>query len=199
MWAQLACAACRWDWLAPCAAGACVLQGVAGCCRVLQGVAAWDIPQMLVHLACAVCWRDWLASCAAGVCVCCGVLQSVAVCCRVLQCVAGWDIHEVRSGLARAVRRFLCCRVLQGVAGYCRVLQCDGRLARILCCRCVCCDVLQYVVAVCCRVLQCDQEIVSHLASRESSNGSSSVFLNKFLPHNLVTYPLSFLLTNPRD
>ena len=127
------------------------------------------------------------------VCVC------VAVCCRVLQCVAGY------------------CSVLQGetymkydrdslvqcagfcVAGYCRVLQCDGRLARILCCRCVCCDVLQYVVAVCCRVLQCDQEIVSHLASRESSNGSSSVFLNKFLPHNLVTYPLSFLLTNPRD
>jgi len=34
-------------------------------------------------------------------------------------------------------------------------------------------------------------------SSRESSNGSSS--LNKFLPHGLVTYPLSFLLNNPRN
>ena len=34
---------------------------------------------------------------------------------------------------------------------------------------------------------------------RESSNGSSSVSLNKFLPHRLVTYPLSFLLSNPRN
>ena len=34
---------------------------------------------------------------------------------------------------------------------------------------------------------------------RESSSGSSSVSLNKFLPHSLVTYPLSFPLSNPRN
>ena len=35
--------------------------------------------------------------------------------------------------------------------------------------------------------------------SREPSNGNSSVSLNKFLPHSLVTYPLSFLLSNSRN
>jgi len=130
------------------------------------------------------------------VCVC------VVVCCRVLQCVAGYCSVLQSETYMKYDRDSLeqcagCC--VACVAGCCRVLQCDGRLARILCCGCVCCDVLQCVVAVCCRVLQCDEEIVSHLDSRESSNGSSSVSLNKFLPHNLATHPLSFLLNNPRN
>ena len=44
-------------------------------------------------------------------------------------------------------------------------------------------------------VLRCGKSA----SSRESSNGSSSVSLNKFLPHSLVTCPLSFLLSNPRN
>ena len=71
-----------------------MLQGVAGCCRVLQGVAG--------------CCR--VLQCAA---VCCIVLRCVAVCCSVLQCVA------VCCSVSQCVA--VCCSVMQG-AVCCRVL-----------------------------------------------------------------------------
>jgi len=56
--------------------GACVVQGAAGCCRVLQGVAG--------------CCRVLQ-----GVAGCCRVLQSVAGCCRVLQFVGRKRLSSV--------------------------------------------------------------------------------------------------------
>jgi len=58
--------------------GVCVLQGVAGCCRVLQGVAGCCIEVVVVSI---------------GMCV----LQGVAGCCRVLQGVAGCCIEGGRE------------------------------------------------------------------------------------------------------
>jgi len=129
-------------------AGCCrVLQCVAVCCSVLQCVAALDMcsaPQVL-HIA----LTD----------MCVGVLQGVAGCCRVLECAA------------------VCCRVLQGVAVCCSVLQCVAVYCsfwRVQCttgagfayplpwqtcvleCVAVCCSVSQ-CVAVCCSswLVQC--------------------------------------------
>ena len=55
-----------------------MLQCVAVCCGVLQGIAMCRHREL--H------WRDWF-ECLEGVAVCCSVLQSVASYCKALQCV----------------------------------------------------------------------------------------------------------------
>jgi len=105
-----------------------VLQCVAECCRVLQGVA--------VHVSSSVGVRRYLLQCShflQCVAVCCSVLQCVAVCCNdyTSDRVVGWS-NKLRARC-----------VLQCVAVCCCVLQCAS----------VCCSVLQCFV-VCCSVLQ---------------------------------------------
>jgi len=150
-----------------------VLQRVAACCSVLQGV-------VVCWVCCSVlqCWRRrWLMShleysrgavccvaacCSVLLCVaeCYGVLRCVAVCCSVLQCVdvaLGWCYIWVYFwGAVCCVAA--CCSVLQCVAVCCSVLQrvvmCWFRRYSIspLSLRSRC-RVLQRVVA-CCSVLQ---------------------------------------------
>ena len=79
-------------------AGCCrVLQGVAGCCRVLQGVVTESNTRDMTHCLLApslalVFSESVLQGVLQGalqcVAVCCSVLQCVAVCYSVLQCVA---------------------------------------------------------------------------------------------------------------
>jgi len=69
-----------------------VLQGVAGCCRVLQGVVMHDYDKMNL-------FKHVLQ-------VCCSGCRCVAVCCRVLQCVA----QSCVAGVLQCVA--VCCRVL---------------------------------------------------------------------------------------
>jgi len=59
-----------------------MLQYVAVCCSMLQGVVGCSVAHNLV-------WHVFILSCVA---VCCRVLQCVAGCCRVLQGVAGCSV-----------------------------------------------------------------------------------------------------------
>jgi len=65
-----------------------MLQCVAGCCRVLQGVAGCSVVHSLV-------WHVFILCCVA---VCCSMLQCVAVCCKVLQgvvwCTVSFDMFS---------------------------------------------------------------------------------------------------------
>ena len=78
----------------------CVCVAVAGCCRVLQGVAGC----YGVSLMAGMYRKHW------QVCVCCRVLR----CCRLLQYVV--DGNRVPQSLAVLQCVTGCCRVLQGVA-----------------------------------------------------------------------------------
>jgi len=94
------------------------LQRVAGCCSVLQCVAA-------ITCAIEVSHDGWVP-----VAVCCSVLQCVAVRHNALQRVAG------------------CCSVLECVVVIYSVLQCVTMCCSVLPCVAVCCLVLQLSLAL---------------------------------------------------
>ena len=102
-----------------------MLQRVAVCCSVMQGVERHARDVRLYQMT-GVLQRD-----AAG----CSVLQLVVVCCRV---------SKDMPNMCYSTKRQVCCSVLQCVAACCSVLQ---RAA-------VCCSVLQ-CVSVCGSVMLC--------------------------------------------
>ena len=108
-----------------------ILQGAAGCHRVMQGAAK----RVLQGAAgCHRVLQGAAGSVLQGAAGCCRVPQGAAGSCRVLLGATGWC--GVLQGAAG------CCRVLQGAVGCCRVLQ--GAAG---CCRCR--RVLQGVVGGC--------------------------------------------------
>jgi len=121
-----------------------MLQGVAGCCRVLQGVAG-----VLAYVIRATsCSSPLVAQ------VCRAVLQCVAVCCRRLfTCIC--DISQLPTrgpSLLQCVAG--CCSVLQCIEMCCNILQCGA--VYIYICRMLHCvtGVSPLVAQVCCIVLQ---------------------------------------------
>ena len=100
-----------------------MLQVVAGCCRVLKGVAVCR------NASRCVAEREGRAHACMMRTACCKVLQVVAGRRRVLQCAAGRGsvLQSERGGLmpvecANCIA--VCCSVLQCVAVCCSVLQC---------------------------------------------------------------------------
>ena len=89
-----------------------LLQCVAVCCSVLQGVMQY-CRVILLHLFSTVQFRQRYC-----VAECCRVLPCVAECCRVVQCGVVCDALLQVTPVSTAVVR---CRVLQSVAVCCRV------------------------------------------------------------------------------
>ena len=87
-----------------------VLQYVAVCCRLLQGVAVDVFRQHVSNVSSEVIVHYHLS---------CRVLHGVAVCCCMLQDVAGCS-HCTQSTVSRVA---VCCSVLRCVTGCCRGMQ----------------------------------------------------------------------------
>ena len=94
--------------------GACVLQGVAVCCRVLQCVAVCCSVLQCV----AVCYRVLRGY----VAVCCNVLQRGAVCCSTLITATCRGPRLLPSGACVLLCVAVCCSMLQYVVVCCSVL-----------------------------------------------------------------------------
>jgi len=130
-----------------------ILQCDAGCCSVLQCVAACTGKFYNS-------WPQCVAVCAVYVAV-----FFVSTSCSVLQCVMAdftGNGHNMLQGVAVcvavciAVCVTVCCRILQCVVLCCKVYQQISKEMATVCCRVccsVCCSVLRFV-AVCCSVLQ---------------------------------------------
>ena len=123
-----------------------MLQCVAVCCSVLQGVAACSNVSSRLNI------QGNSGVCVVAFVECCRVLQFVAVCCRVMLCVEVCCSVLKRQLVPQFTTENVCDNGMC-VAVCCSVLQCATLCCSVLQCVTVCYSVLQSIT-VCCSVLQ---------------------------------------------